>query len=164
MTGGAIDSGVGFKWNRHRFCMRLAANGDQCPRCFCLRFNFRCSKRASASSARRRVLARIDSRFIASRWLASVCCALVPIAGCLRALDASRARLLGFFAGLFTSVGSSPKNASFAHLPVMNRRISSLDGSVPKTMRATPICRPRRAPPARPKTGRRDIRLGWTTR
>lgn len=31
----------------------LAANGNQCPRCFCLRFNFRCSKRASASSARR---------------------------------------------------------------------------------------------------------------
>ena len=35
----------------------LAANGDQCPRCFCLRFSFRCSKRASASSARRWLLA-----------------------------------------------------------------------------------------------------------
>lgn len=117
---------------------RTHVGADQCPRCFCLRFNFRCSKRASASSARRWLLARTDSRFIASRWLASVCCALVPIAGCLRALDASRARLLGFFAGLFTSVGSSPKNESFAHLPVMKCRISSLDGSAPKTMRATP--------------------------
>ena len=90
MTSGAIDGGVGFKWNRRRFCMRLAANGDQCPRCFCLRFSFRCSKRASASSARRWLLARTDSRFIASRRLASACCALVPIAGCLRALDALR--------------------------------------------------------------------------
>ena len=35
----------------------LAANSDQCPRCFCSRFNFRCSKRASASSARRWFLA-----------------------------------------------------------------------------------------------------------
>ena len=137
-TSGAIDGGVGFKWNRHRFCMRLAANGDQCPRCFCLRFSFRCSKRASASSARRWLLARTDSRFIASRCLASACCALVPIAGCLRALDASRARRLGFLAGFLASAGSSPKNPSFAHLLVTNCRISSPDGSAPKMMRATP--------------------------
>ena len=64
MTSGAIDGGVGFKRNRHRFYIRLAANDDQCPRCFCLRLSPRCSKRASVSSARRWLLARTDSRFI----------------------------------------------------------------------------------------------------
>ena len=62
MTSGAIDGSVGFKRNRHRFYIRLAANDDQCPRC--LRLSLRCSKRASVSSARRWLLARTDSRFI----------------------------------------------------------------------------------------------------
>lgn len=44
---------------------------------------------------------------------------------------------LGVLRGLVASVGSWPKNESFAHLLTTNRRISSLDGSAPKTMRAT---------------------------
>ena len=53
-------------------------------------------------------------------------------------IDDERARRLGFFAGLFVSVALSPKSESFAHLLTTNRRISSLDGSAPKTMRAAP--------------------------
>ena len=49
---------------------------------------------------------------------------LVLIAGYLSAFAASRARRLGFFAGLLVFVASSPKNESFSHLLVTNRRIS----------------------------------------
>ena len=45
----------------------VATDGDQCPRCFCLRFSFRCSKRASASSVRHesiRTLAKPPTRFV----------------------------------------------------------------------------------------------------
>lgn len=52
------------------------------------------------------------------------------------------ARRLGFFAGLLVSVALSPKNENFSHSLVTNRRISSSDGSAPKTMRATPYLPP----------------------
>lgn len=45
----------------------VATDGDQCPRCFCLRLSFRCSKRASASSVRHesiRTLAKPPTRFV----------------------------------------------------------------------------------------------------
>ena len=45
---------------------------------------------------------------------------------------------LGVLAGLLASVESWPKNESLAHLLTTNRRISSSDGSAPKTMRAAP--------------------------
>ncbi len=67
---------------------------------------------------------------------------LVLIASCLRAFAASRARRLGFFAGLLVSVALSPKNESFSHSLVTNHRISSSDGSAPKTMRAAPYLPP----------------------
>ena len=63
---------------------------------------------------------------------------LVLIAGYLSAFAASRARRVGFFAGSFALAGSSPKNESFSHSLATNRRISSSDGSAPKTMRAAP--------------------------
>ena len=46
----AVNRGVAL------FTARTHVDAGQCPRCFCLRFNFRCSKRASASSARRWLL------------------------------------------------------------------------------------------------------------
>ena len=89
-------------------------------------------------------------RFIASRFAASACCALVLIAGCLRAFAAPRGRVAwGFFAGLFVSVGSSPKTREL--LPIRLQRIagSPLIGWLrPKTMRHAVPSVLERAPPA----------------
>ena len=43
--------------NRGRSPVHARVGAGQCPRCLCLRFSFRCSKRASASFARRWLLA-----------------------------------------------------------------------------------------------------------
>ena len=96
LMSGAIDSGVGFKWNRHRFCIRLAANGNQRPRCFCLRFSVllaNCLRRCSSLRCR-------DSAWLASfaisRCSASVCCAFVPGRACSRiSFSIIRCRRLG---------------------------------------------------------------------
>ena len=60
--------------------------------------------------------------------------AMLLLALQLLLLEACR---LGFFAGLLVSVALSPKNESFSHSLVTNRRISPSDGSAPKTLRAT---------------------------
>lgn len=157
--------GVGFKWNWRRCCiwfalLQMAINARDASACastFAAR---------SASPPHPR-----DADFLLEPTPASLLPAVprAPVAPwCsprpFKAFAASRARRLGFFAGLLVSVALSPKNESFSHSLVTNRRISSSDGSAPKTMRRRHTFRSRRAPPARPRIDRRDIRSGWTTR
>ena len=120
LTSGAIDSGVGFKWNWRRCCiwfalLQMAINDRDASAC------------ASTSAAR----SAPPPHPRGAGFLR------VPTPVSLPPAD-SRARRLGFFAGLLASVGSPPKNDSFSHSLATNRKISSSDGSAPKTIRATP--------------------------
>lgn len=79
--------------------------------------------------------------------------------GPFKAFAASRARRLGFFAGLLVSVALSPKNESFSHSLVTNRRISSSDAPRRRRCGRRHTFRSRRAPPARPRIDRRDMTM-----
>ena len=128
--------GVGFKWNWRRCCiwfalLQIAINARDVSACASV-FSVRSAHQPFPHGVGF-LLERLPlHRFPLCRE--RLLC-LGAHRGPFKAFAASRARRLGFFAGLLVSVALSPKNENFSHSLVTNRRISSSDGSAPKTMR-----------------------------